>query len=553
MTYRRRVALLTAVAVAGAILVASAVIYAFVHHSLHAEVDQTLQDASPRLVVVGEKRTAPAPKGTSGGSTGAAEANDRGTAPSSSARGTASAGGTTTTTTTTESADGSTNSVASSTRPAPPSDGAVLTTPDQLADIEMLSQSEPGGPKVRVLVRSTVVGGATPIAQVVTDPGNTTFAAGGGPDAVILPVSAAVRRVAEGHADGFYRTTVVKGIRLRILTVRDPTGATVQIARALTDTDQTLSNLRLTLLVVALLGGGFAALLGLLVARGVLGPVARLTRTAEDVSATLDLSHRIDESGNDELSRLAHTFNRMLSALSESRDAQRQLVADASHELRTPLTSIRTNIELLLRAPDVDPAERRAMLENAGQQLQELTVLVGDLVDLARPQGSPTDDPEPLRLDALVDEAVVRARRHAGDVTIDLDAKETTVVGSPARLHRAVSNLLDNAIKWSPVDGVVEVAVRDGEVTVRDHGPGIAEADLPHVFERFWRTADARGLPGSGLGLAIVKQVADTHGGFVTVERAEGGGTLVRLQLPGVSEAQASAADRGDPVTEPAS
>jgi two-component system sensor histidine kinase MprB len=260
--------------------------------------------------------------------------------------------------------------------------------------------------------------------------------------------------------------------------------------------------------------------------------VARLTRATEDVSETLDLSHRIDETGGDELGRLAHSFNTMLAALDDSRDAQRQLVADASHELRTPLTSIRANIELLQRAPSLDDDERRAMLRTADAQLRELTILVGDLVDLARPTGQPVEEPQRLRLDLLVEEVVERSGRHTSDVDVRVRVQPTEVVGSASRLHRAVANLLDNAIKWSPPLGVVEVVVADGEVTVRDHGPGIAAEDLPHVFDRFCRAPDSRGLPGSGLGLAIVRQVAEVHGGVAEAERADGGGTLVRLRLP---------------------
>jgi two-component system sensor histidine kinase MprB len=208
------------------------------------------------------------------------------------------------------------------------------------------------------------------------------------------------------------------------------------------------------------------------------------------------------------------------------------LVADASHELRTPLTAIRANIELLEHAPQLAPADRAAMLRSARGQLEDLTVLVGDLVDLARPGEREIDPPEALRLDELVGAAVERARRHAPVMTFALETEPTVVVGCRARLARAVGNLLDNAVKWSPPDATVEVTVGDGQVTVRDHGPGIAQVDLPHVFDRFYRAPSARGLPGSGLGLAIVKHVADAHSGSVVAEAAPGGGTLLRLTLP---------------------
>jgi two-component system sensor histidine kinase MprB len=284
---------------------------------------------------------------------------------------------------------------------------------------------------------------------------------------------------------------------------------------------------------VTLAGAAVAVGLGAAVTRATVRPVAKLTAAAERVTATGELDHRIPSEGDDELARLATSFNTMLAALERSRDAQRQLVADASHELRTPLTSIRANLELLERARDVPASERAAMLAGARDQLEELTVLVGDLVDLARPGAQLVEQAEDLRLDELVGEAVERARRHSGaDKEFRVDAAPCLVRGSRARLNRAVSNLLDNACKWSPPGGVIEVGVRDGEVAVRDHGPGIPEPDLPHVFDRFYRAPSARGLPGSGLGLAIVRQVAEAHGGSAHAERAEGGGARLRLRLP---------------------
>jgi len=250
------------------------------------------------------------------------------------------------------------------------------------------------------------------------------------------------------------------------------------------------------------------------------------------VTETGDLHHRIPLGADDEPGRLAVAFNAMLGALEASRDAQRQLVADASHELRTPLTAIRANIELLDRAPCLPPPERAEMLRTARGQLEDLTVLVGDLVDLARPVQRPEEPPEDLPLDAVVADAVRRARRHAPDAVFVLDAEPCIVRASRARVARAVGNLLDNAVKWSPPGACIDVGVHDGEVTVRDRGPGIAPDDLPHVFDRFYRAPAARGLPGSGLGLAIVKHVADAHRGTVSAEPAPGGGTLLRLTLP---------------------
>jgi two-component system, OmpR family, sensor histidine kinase MprB len=387
--------------------------------------------------------------------------------------------------------------------------------------------------QVRVRVPSPAFGEAKGVAQATLITGQTIL-----PEAAaMLPVSAAVKAVAAGERPTFLRDEEVAGTHLRVLTRRGPDGAALQIARPLTEADATLGRLRWALLAVMLGGAGLAAGLGFAVSRVATRPLARLTSTAEQVTATGDLHHRIPTGdADDEPTRLAAAFNAMLAALGASRDQQRQLVADASHELRTPLTAIRANVELLQRAPDLPPRERAAMLASARTQLEDLTVLVGDLVDLARPSNGSADPggepPEDLRLDELVEAAVERARRHAPGTSFTVDAGPSVVCARRPALARAIGNLLDNAVKWSPPDGVVEVGVRDGEVTVRDHGPGIAQADLPHVFDRFYRAPSARGLPGSGLGLAIVKHVADAHQGTVSAETAPGGGTLLRLALP---------------------
>jgi two-component system sensor histidine kinase MprB len=381
---------------------------------------------------------------------------------------------------------------------------------------------------VRVRVPNAAFGDAIGVAQATLEGGATIR----GDAREILPVTAAVKAVAAGRRGSFIRDETVDGVHLRVLTRRGANGEALQIARSLTEADTTLGRLRWVLFAVMLGGVGLAAALGLAVSRAATRPLARLTATAEQVTATGELHHRIPAGADDEPGRLAGAFNAMLSALESSRDAQRQLVADASHELRTPLTAIRANIELLEHAPQLEPEQRAAMLHSARGQLEDLTVLVGDLVDLARPGEREAEPSEELRLDELVGAAVERARRHAPATTFGLEAEPSIVVGSRARLSRALGNLLDNAVKWSPPDATVEVTVVDGEVTVRDHGPGIAQVDLPHVFDRFYRAPSARGLPGSGLGLAIVKHVADAHGGTVVAEAAPGGGTLLRLTLP---------------------
>lgn len=349
---------------------------------------------------------------------------------------------------------------------------------------------------------------------------------------VALPVDDRVRAVAGDRGAAFWDDVDVEGEHLRVFTFAYGPDAAVQVARPLTEVDESLRSIGLVLLVIAAGGIVIAAALGLLVARAALIPVTRLTETAERVSETQDLSERIEVTGHDELSRLATSFNTMLAALEESTRAQRQLVADASHELRTPLTSVRTNIEVLASDRTLPPEERKRLLSDVVEQLGEMTTLIAELIELARAEQLVTE-PESVRLDLLVADVVERARRNRPEVAYETKLEPATVQGVPATIERAVGNLLDNAAKWSPSGAVVEIEVRGGRLTVRDHGPGIADEDLPYVFDRFYRARGARGMPGSGLGLAIVRQVAESHGGGVVAERAEGGGTRMVLRLDG--------------------
>jgi two-component system sensor histidine kinase MprB len=348
---------------------------------------------------------------------------------------------------------------------------------------------------------------------------------------VELPVTDRTTRVARREAEAFFSDETVRGRHVRVYTVpARELGYAIQIARPLDEVDASLARIRTVLLVIAAGGIGLAVLLGLGVARAVLAPVRRLTVAAEEVTETRDLSRRMDEAGTDEISRLAATFNTMLAALEESARAQRRLVSDASHELRTPLTSLRTNIEVLSRSDALPEAERVKLLHDVTEQLTEMTALIAELVELARGDQAPAE-PEDVRLDLVAEEAIERTRRNRPGVAIAAELEETLVRGVPTTIERAVSNLLDNAAKWSPPGREVEVTVRGGEICVRDHGPGISDDDLPFVFDRFYRAPAARGQPGSGLGLAIVRQVAEAHGGSVTAEAAEGGGTRMRLTL----------------------
>jgi two-component system sensor histidine kinase MprB len=354
----------------------------------------------------------------------------------------------------------------------------------------------------------------------------------------LLPGVTQARLVAAGKEGGGFADATQSGTHLRIFTTQlsrpsstEP-GLALQVAAKLTDVDNELSRIRLWLLLVAAIGVGLAAVAGFLVARATLRPLRELSDTAERVTATGDLSERIESEGTDELATLARSFNAMLGSLEEAQQRQRQLVQDASHELRTPLTSLRTNVEVLAHGDRLPEEERAQLIRDVVAQLEEMTELIGELTELARgeDQAEPLED---VRLDLVAEEAIRRAVRNHPDVPIEAELEPWSMVGQPASLERAIANLLDNAAKWSPEGSPVEVTLADGELTVRDHGPGIAPEDVPHVFERFYRATSARSMPGSGLGLAIVQQVAEAHRGSVAVEDAPGGGALVRMRLDG--------------------
>jgi two-component system, OmpR family, sensor histidine kinase MprB len=359
------------------------------------------------------------------------------------------------------------------------------------------------------------------------------------PDRVIPPADApallpedkrATQIMASGEGSDF-SDVQLGGSHARVFTKAVEPGLAIQVAQTVDEEDEAIDRLAMILALVGIGGVGLAGGLGLVVTRTATRPVRELSAAAEHVAKTRDLSRRIEASGADELSGLAASFNTMLEALDRSMRSQRQLVSDASHELRTPLTSLRTNVEVLAGSNGgLTLEERDRTLHAVAGQLDELTGLVGDLVDLAR-DGEREEALEPVRLDLLVSDAVARARKLHPGREFSLHTDETIVDGSPARLDRAVSNLLDNAEKWAPPDTPIEISVEDGQVTVRDHGPGFSGEDLPRVFDRFYRSRASRGLPGSGLGLAIVRQVAEAHGGTVSAENAEGGGARLRLKF----------------------
>jgi two-component system, OmpR family, sensor histidine kinase MprB len=377
-------------------------------------------------------------------------------------------------------------------------------------------------------VPSPRLGGAGGYFQFVTSAGKTSRPP---QEKERLPVDSRAQAVAAGTGKAFFSDQTVAGTRVRVYTAQVSKGVAVQIARPLTEVDSSLGRIRLFLLVISAGGVALAATLGLLVARTTLVPVRRLTRAAERIAATRDLRSRVGDGRGDELGRLAKAFDVMLDALATSVTAQRQLVADASHELRTPLSSIRTNLEVLELDEGMPLEERRRILADAVAELGEMTHLIEELVELARGEQHALEL-DLVRLDLVVRDAVAAAARRVPTVSFDARLDPTLVRGSAQALTRAVANLLDNACKWSPEGGVVDVTVANGEVTVRDRGPGVDEADRAHVFDRFYRSAASRTLPGSGLGLAIVRQIAEAHGGSASVEPAHGGGSVFQLRFP---------------------
>ncbi|MEU1041589.1 HAMP domain-containing sensor histidine kinase [Streptomyces sp. NPDC005551] len=317
-------------------------------------------------------------------------------------------------------------------------------------------------------------------------------------------------------------------------------GVALMVGVSLEDTQKTLKDLALVLLLVSGIGAVGAGAAGLAVARAGLRPVDKLTEAVEHVARTEDLGIRIpvEEDGEDEIARLSRSFNSMTASLANSREVQRQLIADAGHELRTPLTSLRTNIELLARSEEtgraIPPADRKALLASVTAQMTELAALIGDLQTLSRTDsGQSGDRVQVIALRDTVDAALRRARLRGPELTISADLHPWFVRAEPAALERAIVNVLDNAVKFSPEGGTIEVVLDGGVLTVRDHGPGIPADELPYVFDRFWRSPSARALPGSGLGLSIVARTVQRSGGEVSLTPAEGGGTVATVRLPG--------------------
>jgi two-component system, OmpR family, sensor histidine kinase MprB len=505
VSFRRRMVLLAAGAVAAAIVLASVVVYFVTRGELLGQIDLSLQQ-KPQTVQFQGALSLPAAVAIERKMLAAPPSSTRAALPTAPL---------------------------SSTKPALPTapPGSTHT-----------ARSPLGGGAEKLLLPPQKVGGATGYIQLYQSSGRLVRSENHG---TLLPVTAATRAVAAGRRGAYFANATVAGTSVRMLTERAAPGGVWQVALPLTDLNSTLSHLRLVLALVCLGGIALAAVLGLLVSRVALVPVRQLRAAAERVTRTQDLAHRIDADDDDDLGRLAGSFNTMLAALERSRLAQRQLVSDASHELRTPLTSVRANLDALALGEQLPAHERARIVAAVQAQLRELTVLVGDLVDLSKTDVEEVEV-EDVRLDLAAVAAVERARLHAPACRFTLDVEPCLVRAAPGRLDRAIANLLDNACQWNPhaADAPpIEVRVRDGALEVRDHGPGISAKDLPRVFDRFYRAPVARARPGSGLGLAIVRQFAESHGGAVHAANDPRGGARLTVELPPLGMTDAELAD----------
>jgi two-component system, OmpR family, sensor histidine kinase MprB len=476
MTLRARIAAVAGLAVAIAVLVAAVTLYVAVRSDLRGEVGKSLTQRAQAF--------------TSGAATGDRQSRD----------GLSTGGG-----------------------GVPPPDGS---SPDGGSPPDGLPPGDGGG--FPSSVEPAPLGGASGYVQFIEPDGTVHVPGGQGPSARI-PLSASDKAIAHSGKGRALSDRTVKGTRLRVLTLGTGARGAVIVARPLTEVNNELSRLLLILVIVGVLGIAIAALLGALVARAALAPIARFTRRTENLAGGLDLSERLPDGGRDELARLAASFNATLDSLERSVEAQRNLVADASHELRTPIASLRANIQTLAEAERLPPEDQEGLRSDILSELDELTRLVADVVELARGNERKGALGE-VSLDEIVRVAAQRAQRRS-ETLFEIELEPTLVRGEAERIDRAVSNLLDNACKWSPPGQPVEVDLHDGLLTIRDRGPGFDEADLPHVFERFYRADGARKLPGSGLGLAIVRQAAEAHGGSVVAENASGGGALLRISF----------------------
>jgi two-component system sensor histidine kinase MprB len=372
--------------------------------------------------------------------------------------------------------------------------------------------------------------------------------AGGSAQGDPLPVTREVRQVASSGRGTYFTTIDLRGIAEREIVMPVPSGLTVegvsgpvplrsggalQLTTPLQEVERELGLLRIGIVIAALIGIGAAALIGSMVARRAIRPLDELTESIEHISRSLDDAERLGPESEDELGKLRRAFNRLLFAVDSSRTAQKQLVLDASHELRTPITSLRTNIEILPRVAELPTHDQQLIFEDMLSEVEELTNLVGNITELVRDDQSRTPSVD-FALNEVVMSAVASVTPYSRAREVEIRAMVTTcsVFGHPDKIGTALTNLLSNALKWGPSGTAVEVTCFDGVVSVKDEGPGISPEDLPHIFDRFYRSSAARALPGSGLGLAIVAQAVEGDGGSVSVTNRVGGGSEFVIRLP---------------------
>ncbi|MEM9467156.1 MAG: HAMP domain-containing sensor histidine kinase [Actinomycetota bacterium] len=367
---------------------------------------------------------------------------------------------------------------------------------------------------------------ADSIIQVINADGEVEGSDGG-----VLPVSQSDLELAASPGRETFRDITIDFVDYRMITRHLDGGGAVQVARELEETQRILARLGTTFVWIGVAVSVVAAIAGWLVARRTTKPLRRLSTAAREIADTQDLATPIPVAGRDEVGTLAESLSTMTEALATSREQQRRLVMDAGHELRTPLTSIRANVEFLERIGDADPAQRREVVDAVTLEVEELSALITELVELATDSRDDDVPAEPVVLAGVVDTAVQRFRRRSAR-TVSVQVDDSVVMGRPPLLDRALTNLLGNADKFTPDDAPIEVDVRAGAVRVRDHGPGFPAEDLPHVWERFYRSAATRTMPGSGLGLAIVAQIVERHGGRVHASNAADGGAIVGFDLP---------------------
>jgi two-component system sensor histidine kinase MprB len=516
VTLRTRIAAVAGLAVAVAVVLAAVVVYVAVRSDLRGQVDSSLRQRAAGFV--------PPPPGAVG-TPGATGAEGDGGSTRGGAVGREAAGGNRSTPERPAAHEGAGGSAGG----PPEGDTAQVPPPG----VPGSAAGSPGGavgapPNLPTSVAPARFGGPSGYVQFIDPTGAVDVPSGQGSSPTIAPNSAERAIAASGRGDLLADRTV-RGTHLRVLTRGAGPHGAVLVALPLTTVDRELRHILLILLLVGVAGIALAVLLGALVARTALTPIARFTHRTEQLTGDPDLSRRLEVSGRDELARLAASFNATLEQLERSVAAQRHLIADAGHELRTPIASLRANIQVLQDAARLTPEDREALRRDIIDELDELTALVSDVAELARgSRGELAADD--VRLDEIVADAVARPRRRC-DLRFEVTLQPTLVRGAGERINRAVINLLDNARKWSPPGGLVEVQLRDGVLCVRDHGPGFQEADLPHVFERFYRADAARGLPGSGLGLAIVRQAAEAHHGYVRAANAPGGGARIEASF----------------------